>query len=317
MNLREAAERFLDHCRISKRLSAHTLRAYGVDLDEFQAFAGADRPADQIDREDLRRFARRLFDERGLKESSVKRRVAALKVMFRWLEREEVVALSPFHRLDMTIRLPRSLPRALGVEDIRRLLARAAMEAEVAGSDGGAGHSAVLMHFVVLCLFATGLRIGELAGIRLPDLDLDAATIVVRGKGNRERKVFLPNRTLLSALRSYLRYRAKALPTADALLVTGDGDPVATQQLRRALIRLAKRAAIDRHVTPHMLRHTAATQLIEAGVDIRFVQKLLGHASIATTQIYTQVSDSSLHETLRRADTLGRLSGEKRGGGRR
>jgi len=102
-------------------------------------------------------------------------------------------------------------------------------------------------------------------------------------------------------------------PEHDWLLVKSDGFPETAQGVRRALIALAERASIVRRVTPHMLRHTAATQLIEAGVDIRFVQKLLGHASIATTQIYTQVSDSSLKETLERANTVERMRGRSKG----
>jgi site-specific recombinase XerD len=299
-------DRFLDHCRIAKRLSENTMRAYQTDLADFLAHAGCDRGVNDVDREMLRAYARNLFDGKGLKEATVKRRMAALKVMFRWLERDEIIALSPFHRLDLTIRLPRRLPRALTVDDMRRLLAQAADEA--ADHDGIAPFSATLLHFVVVCLFATGLRIGELAGVMLTDMDLAEAAIIVRGKGNRERRVFLPGRLAGAVLGVYLVERAKVPSSSAALLVNRNGQAMTTQALRRALIALAKRAAITRRVTPHMLRHTAATQLIEAGVDIRFVQKLLGHASIATTQIYTQVSDTSLRSTLEQADTVGRMS---------
>lgn len=315
MYLRAATERFIDHCRISKRLSPHTLRAYETDLAEFAAFAGPERAVDAIDRETLRAFARRLFDERDLKETTVKRRMAALRVMFRWLERDEAIGLSPFHRLDMSIRLPRTLPRALSADEIRRLLRRA--ETEVSMSGGAARHGALMMRFAIICLFTTGLRVGELTGVRLSDLDVEAATILVRGKGNRERRVFLPSRDAVAALRQYLTLRARALPETSVLLVLENGTPATAQQIRRRLTRLAIRAGIERRVTPHMLRHTAATQLIEAGVDIRFVQKLLGHASIATTQIYTQVSDASLRAIMEKADTLGRLAGTGEGKQRR
>jgi integrase/recombinase XerD len=296
-------ERFLDHCRIAKRLSENTLRAYQTDMADFLGHVGSDKAVKEVNREALRAYARRLFDERGLKETTVKRKMAALKVMFRWLEQDEIIALSPFHRLNLTIRLPRRLPRALTVEDMRRLLARAAEEASRSAS-----FSAILLNFVVVCLFATGLRIGELASVKLTDIDLAEAAIIVRGKGNRERRVFLPGRLAGAILGGYLLARAKIPTSSEPLLVTTEGQPMTTQSLRRALIALAQRASITRRVTPHMLRHTAATQLIEAGVDIRFVQKLLGHASIATTQIYTQVSDTSLRSTLEQADTLGRVS---------
>lgn len=307
MRLEEAVECFVDHCRVAKRLSPHTLRAYETDLAEFCAFAGKERRVAAIDRETLRGFARRLFDDRALKETTVKRRMAALKVMFRWLERDEAIALSPFHRLDMTIKLPRTLPRALSGDEIGLLIRRAEHEADV--RHGQVPYRAQLMRFVVVCLFTTGLRVSELCGVHMADIDRQAAAILVRGKGNRERKVYLPSRHAATVLTDYLKARAASRPDSDKLLTSARGRPLTPQAIRRLIAELAARAGISRRVTPHMLRHTAATQLIEAGVDIRFVQKLLGHASIATTQIYTQVSDSSLKSTLARADTLGRVVG--------
>jgi len=288
-------------------LSPHTLRAYSFDLESFSCFVGSERSIETVSRETLRDFARMLFDEADLKETTVKRRMAALKAMFRWLEMDELIDISPFHRLDLTIRLPRRLPRALTVDEIRRLLVSAETEARLGG------HSAILLHSAVITLFATGLRVGELVAVRLGDIDSVEGTILVRGKGNRERKVYLPPGHALKTLNSYLRVRKKMQPEHDWLLVKSDGFPETAQGVRRALIALAERASIVRRVTPHMLRHTAATQLIEAGVDIRFVQKLLGHASIATTQIYTQVSDSSLKETLERANTVERMRGRSKG----
>ncbi len=301
-SLADVIERFIEHCRIAKRLSANTLRAYETDLADFLAHLGKDADVAGINRDGLRHYACTLFDAKGLKESTVKRRMAALKVMFRWLERDEVIPLSPFHRLDLSIRLPRRLPRALTVDEMRRLLHSAEREL-------GGGHDAILLHFVIVCLFVTGLRVGELTGVGLAEVDLAEGTILVRGKGNRERRVFLTGHETTVALTDYLALRAGITTTSDRFLLTGAGGAVTAQHLRRRLVSLAKRARIERRVTPHMLRHTAATQLIEAGVDIRFVQKLLGHASIATTQIYTQVSDSSLRDTMVRADTLARVKG--------
>lgn len=304
MSLALAVSRFLEHCRITKRLSSHTLRAYETDLAEFSAFAGSNTAINAIDRNLLRRFAGHLFDVRKLKEATVKRRMAAIKVMFRWLEVDEAVELSPFHRLDLTIRLPRRLPRALTVEEIRSLLRAAEREAK------GGGPSERMLHFVVVCLFSTGLRISELTAAKLSDVDTCEGSILVHGKGSRERKAYLPGKEAREALIRFVRVRERMAGKAkDQLLLTPGEQAVKPQHIRHRMAGLAKRAGIERRVTPHMLRHTAATQLIEAGVDIRFVQKLLGHASIATTQIYTQVSDSSLKTTLERANTLRRVGG--------
>jgi integrase/recombinase XerD len=304
--LSRAIDNFLDHCRISKRLSVNTLRAYETDLADFLSHVGKDTPVRSIDRDRLRDYARLLFDAKGLKESTVKRRMAALKVMFRWLERDEAIELSPFHRLDLSIRLPRRLPRALSADEMRRLL-------NAAERDLAYGHDEMVMHFAIICLFITGLRVGELTGAGLAEVDFQEASILVRGKGNRERRVFLTGGDAVGALNIYLAARDKVTTSSERLLVSAAGDDITPQFIRRKLAALGKRARIERRLTPHMLRHTAATQLIEAGVDIRFVQKLLGHASIATTQIYTQVSDSSLRDTMERAGTLARVRGRNGG----
>ncbi|MBF0327293.1 MAG: tyrosine-type recombinase/integrase [Alphaproteobacteria bacterium] len=301
-----AIQRFLDHCRVAKTLSPHTLRAYATDLAHAEARLGGAIAAASIGRDELRSYVGAMLRDEGLKEASVKRRVATVKQLFKWLEREEAIALNPFHRLDLCIRLPRRLPRALAVEDIRKLLDRTRHEAEIRDT-----HSAHIMRFVVVALFVTGLRVGELAGARMSDVHQAEGVILVRGKGNRERRVYLPGEGARAALQDYLRARATIATDSDHLLISSNGSPVTPPRIRHRLAALATRAGVDRHVTPHMLRHTAATQLIEAGVDIRFVQKLLGHASIATTQIYTQVSDTSLRSTLEQADTLGRIGGRR------
>ncbi len=305
VRLKDAIARFIVHCRVARGLSPHSLRAYTADLADFEAHVRLRRRRSPlvtaIDREALRRYAANLAD-RGLNPSTIRRRMATLKVLFRWLEREEAIGLTPFHRMDLAIRIPRRLPKALAAEDMRRLLARTDAEVRQPG-----GHDAVLMHFVVAALFATGLRVGELVGLRLEDVDRAQGAIHVRGKGNRERRVHLLGKSASVVLKRYLEIRERVGGKSTALLVDKSGIQSAAQTVRRRLVALAARAGVARRVTPHMLRHTAATQLIEAGVDISHVQKLLGHASIATTQIYTHVSDRSLREEILRADTLRRV----------
>lgn len=298
-NLSKAAEYFLDHCRIGRSLSANTLRAYSLDLARFVSFAEATTPLADIDRDTLRDYARSLVEESGLKMASVKRRIASLKAMFRWLEREEAIAVSPFHRLDLVIRLPRRLPRAISPDELRRLMAAIDKKER--------GFAAVTLRLAVVLMFTTGMRVGELATVRLSDIDQCEQVIQIRGKGDRERRVYLVGQEPRRLLDHYLRARRQMAPEFETLLVTGRGRPATTQWLRHHLRAAAEGAGLPRRVTPHMLRHTAATQLIEAGVDIRFVQKLLGHANIATTQIYTHVSDQSLREAVTRANVLGRL----------
>jgi integrase/recombinase XerD len=269
------------------------------------AFIGGTAKVSEIDRNAVRSYSSALLDARRLKEATVRRRLATLKVMSRWMEREEIVPLSVFHRLDVSIRIPRRLPRAIAVRDMQRLLSTA--EVERASGPPDVRYRALMMHFVIVTLFTTGLRIGELVAAGLGDVSADEGSIRVHGKGSRERQVYLPGKQAVGVLKSYLDARERLRAEVKHLLLGSDGRAVTSQVVRALLGRLGVRAGLGQRITPHMLRHTAATQLLEAGVDIRFVQRLLGHTSIATTQIYTEVRDEALRDRLVSADTLSRI----------
>lgn len=307
MNLQQASDEFLTQCRVVKNLSPHTLRAYATDLQEFIAFAGADLLVAGVDRPQLRAYLRHLFEVRRLKETSIKRRLACLKVMFRWLELDEVIPISPFHRLDARIKMPRRLPRCLSAEEARQLLAAPASRlgmtdnprpASIRRAAKAARINDLTALVAVEVLLCTGLRVGELAGVQVEDVDLTEGVITVTGKGNRQRRVFLPDATVVALVTAYLEARARFAPDHATCLINSRGRPATTQFLRKLVRRAGEDAALARRTTPHMLRHTTATQLLEAGVDIRFVQRLLGHQSISTTEGYTTVTDGSLKAVL-------------------
>lgn len=287
MKLSSICEQFIAFSKL-KQLSDHSLRAYRIDLQEFTKFAGGEILISDIDRHLLRRYLLYLVEQRKLKETSVKRRMACLKVMFRWLELDDAIAENPFHKLNVRIRLPHRLPRSL-TRDETEALRRAAKAAAASGDV-----DAVTAHTVIEVFLVTGVRVGELSAARLPDLDLADESLVINGKGNRQRRVFLPTRRLGALMPRYLTVRAATAPDHDVLFVTAVGNPIDPQSVRRLLRDVCDAADLRRRVTPHMLRHTAATQLLEAGVDIRFVQRLLGHQSISTTEIYTTVTDEAL-----------------------
>jgi site-specific recombinase XerD len=293
---------FLGHCRVAKGLSEHTLRAYSGDLADFMVHIGHAVPVSRIDRDQVRDYARSLLEARGLKATTLRRRIATLKALFHWMEIEELISTNIFRRLDFSIRLPRRLPRALAPDEIRSLLDVARREA--ASHAAGDQFRSQLIHFVVLILTVTGLRINELLAVRLDDVARADGGIRVRGKGNRERRVYVTGRTALDVLDRFLTARDARHALGEYLLIDSRGDAVSAQRIRRLLRSLGTRAGLTRRLTPHMLRHTAATQLLEAGVDIRFVQRLLGHSSIVTTQIYAEVRDASLRSVLEKADML-------------
>jgi integrase/recombinase XerD len=159
----------------------------------------------------------------------------------------------------------------------------------------------------VALMVATGVRVHEVVGFRHQDIDLSGRAIRLVGKGRRERQVFLTNDWITDLTESYLQARSKLDLPHSRLLFNLHYEPLTTAAMRSRLAKAARAAGITQHVTPHMLRHTAATQLIEAGVDIRYIQRLLGHASLSTTEIYTHVSDRALKRVVSEADVLGRL----------
>nr|WP_255542440.1 tyrosine-type recombinase/integrase [Azospirillum sp. INR13] len=230
--------------------------------------------------------------------------------MFRWLELDEVIEISPFHRLDARIRLPRRLPRNLTDDEVRRLRAAALAGAGITGritetkavrAARKADHDAFTALVAVEVLLATGLRVGELAGMRVEDVDLTGRVITIVGKGSRQRRVFLPDDAVTALVTAYQGVTGARRRDHDRFLMTGTGGPASTQHLRLLIRGIGEDAQLSRRVTPHMLRHTAATRLLENGVDIRFVQRLLGHQSISTTEIYTTVTDASLRAAVVKA----------------
>lgn len=296
---------YLDYCRVGKGLSDYSIKSYRCDYNDFLLFAGPEVLVDSLTKEKIIDYARFLLDVRKLKATSLKRRLASLKVLCRWLELEGHVALSPFHNLSLPIKLPKQLPRALHFNEIRALVRQSDQEQRMGVQEQTLPSD---FHLILLLLLLTGVRVGELVAIALDTVDPDRGAIKIHGKGSRERLVYITDPDVQDMLRSHCQKIrnnfARTGMTQRFLFADPYGAPLTTQDIRLALRALAVRAGLTRRITPHMLRHTAATQLLEAGVDIRFVQRLLGHAHIGTTQIYTAVSDEALRESLAKTQNL-------------
>lgn len=308
MTIKEVCRRFLDHCRYDRNLSERTLRAYTFDLADFARFQSKLKDIHDCDKHAIRSYLRHLQDKKSLKPASVKRKVACLKVMFRWLELDDIIPVSPFHKMDVTVRLPKRLPRSLSKEEIRKLF-----NSPSCSLNGFYGRNGKLVARPITSeefrrfslrvglelLFTTGARVGELTAIELGDIDFDEATIRIRGKGDRERLVFLVSDVITNLVIAYLTARRDYVhPATDALLVNSQGTPYSTQLFRQRLREAGERAHLPRRIVPHMLRHSCATHLLEAGLDLRYVQALLGHQSISTTEIYTKVTNEILKQKV-------------------
>jgi integrase/recombinase XerC len=291
----EALEGFLS--RLTARDSSeHTRRAYRTAISQYLDWLGEQR----TDWRDPPRTAVRGYlaelSERGLSKRSVSSRIAALRSFYRHARREGLVAADPWSAA-ITPRLPRRLPQVLAVNDVERLID----EADTA-SDRRALSLRDTAH--VETAYAAGLRISELAAARLADLDLARGELRVLGKGRKERATLLgaPAR---EALANYLNIGRPALLNGasdpEVVFLNSRGGPLGVRGLRYRLHRLMQRAGAPTGASPHTLRHSFASHLLDGGADLRVVQELLGHESLGTTQIYTHVSVARLRSAYREA----------------
>jgi integrase/recombinase XerD len=283
-------------------VSDRTVRAYAADVRSFARFLAYDlqnqaTPATPQHHELPDRFVEWLRSHPKNSPATIRRKLVSLKVYCRWRMQLGHLEQSPFEQTTIIVRLPKRLPRALSRVDALQL----------AGGIPAQGHRPDETRIALRLLLATGLRISEMCSINVTDVATDCSAICINGKGERERVVFVTNPALQREIAQLAARRlAHAGPSAP-LFLNRRSSRLTPQAFRLRLHRIAADIGLPTRVTPHRLRHTAATLLLEEGVDIRFVQKLLGHASIATTEIYTKVADASLKAALTRADPLRHL----------
>lgn len=284
---------FIAHCRHAKSLSPHTVRAYTQDLADFTSFATQERSIKTVSDSDVERYLQSL-NRRGLSPATIKRRLGCLKVFFQWLASTKAISGSPLEQFKLTIKQVRRLPRAISRKELRELVR--------AASSSPALTARAATDLSILLMATTGIRVAELVALKLDDINTLDGQVRVHGKGSRERTVFVTNTDLLRKLRAHANSRLKVSSVDGHLFVNQRGNPLTTAAFRAHVRRTCDASKVKRHVTPHMLRHTAATLLLEEGVDIRIVQRLLGHQSISTTEVYTHVADLTLRRALARAD---------------
>jgi site-specific recombinase XerD len=277
------------------------VQAYAADLRDFRKWLKADVAIGDVSLALLKEYLEDMVGSRKLTVATVRRRFACLRAFFR-RACEKQDCPDPFANWRPLLPRRRRLPRTLSRGEAAYLLSSRNMDIE--RGDGGKQAFRTIVQLMV----ATGMRVGELCKLKLDDLSPDCTVVRIHGKGARDRVGYITDPKLQMDLHRIIEHRRHSKTGASALFVNRYGAHIRPQSVRSKLRRLAKEAGLNRRVTPHMLRHTAATLLIETGVDIRFVQRLLGHSSIATTEIYTHVSDEALRVTLERANVLGMLA---------
>jgi site-specific recombinase XerD len=312
MEIDQAHRRYIRWLLATRDLSPHTIRAYDADLASFQRYLGSGFLAAEIDQENVLSFIERQ-KAAELSPASLKRRASALRGFCSWLLSQGLLVADPWNGASLALGRPRRLPRTLPTHELDRLmefLARAAGVNAGCPPDSRAveerPHEATTLLAVAL-MVATGIRVNESVTIKCHDIDLPGRALRLVGKGRRERQVFLTNDWIAGLTTAYIEARSSLGLDHPLLLFNLRYAPLTPPAMRSRLAKAARAAGLETHVTPHMLRHTAATQLIEAGVDIRYIQRLLGHASLSTTEIYTHVSDGALRRVVSDADVLGRF----------
>ncbi len=299
---------FVNSRRDERSLGHHTLRAYAQDLRTFARFSRAHQLTDPLSRDDVLAYHRHLRDELGAKPATIERRLVTLKSYFAWRAERNNALPSPFADVRITVKLPRRLPRPIDRDTLRAVL-QAHDCATDPLSTPGTNHTVpdaqnAVTILIIKLLIVTGLRISELTNLKVRDVSPDGGEILVQGKGSKERIVFVPNRELQEELQRFCQIRSKDGSIASPLFLNMAGRRLRAATFRKRLRALSKRLSIEPHLTPHRFRHSAATLLIEEGIDIRMVQALLGHANLKTTEIYVRVSNHALRRALERADIL-------------
>lgn len=293
-NLQTHIQNYLQYGHTHKRLDEKTLRAYQIDLKQF---------SQQITLHDITKInADTLEQYIGLlhshyKPKTTKRKIATLKAFFHYLEYKEIIKQSPFAKIRIHFRQPVILPKTIPLHVIETILSTAYQHHKYAKTNYQK-KNALRDAAVIELLFATGIRISELCSLKNHDINLYDGIILIRGKGDKERQLHIGNHDVLLTLKEYKNEFQIENTNCDYFFITQSGQPLSDQSIRRMINKYCSMASIDMHITPHMFRHTFATSLLEADVDIRYIQEMLGHSSINITEIYTHVTISKKKDIL-------------------
>ncbi|MBR4982843.1 MAG: tyrosine-type recombinase/integrase [Lachnospiraceae bacterium] len=286
---------YLEYCKFRKRLDTKTLKAYTIDLKQYTDFCISLLSTDSLSRNTIDQFITTLHKQ--YKPKTVKRKIATLKAFFHYLEYIDILSVNPFSKLDTRFREPKLLPRTIPAHIIQNFLNTLYFQKERATTEYQR-KCCIRDIAVIELLFATGMRISELCTLQPGNIDFTNNTILIYGKGSKERILQIGNPDVLDALSLYRKTFHKDIKICGYFFVNRLQHRLSDQSVRYMINHYANLAGIEQHITPHMFRHSFATLLLEQNVDIRYIQKILGHSSINTTEIYTHVSNVKQKDIL-------------------
>lgn len=282
--LKSYISEYIEYCEYRKRLDSKTLKAYKIDLKQFEIFC--------TDLSDC--FAKNVVDDfitnlhKQYMPKTVKRKIASLKAFFHHMEYKELLNENPFTKLEIRFREAKLLPKTIPFHSIQTFLSTLYAQKELAESEYQL-RCCIRDIAVIELLFATGMRISELCSLKPSDIDFESSNILIYGKGAKERIIQLGNQEVIAALVLYQETFKKDIEVCGYFFVNRLQHKLSEQSVRFMINHYAELAGISQHITPHMFRHSFATLLLEQDVDIRYIQRMLGHSSISTTEIYTHV----------------------------
>lgn len=283
-------DEFMNYCRYHKKLSDKTIRAYKIDLSQYGVFSN------ELSKQALWDYIEYL--NKKYKPKTAKRKLATLKAFIHFLLLQDLIDFNPFDKLETTIKEPLLLPKTIPLGVIAKLISFSYQQIVFAKSDYQI-RSAVRNTAILELLFATGARVAEICTLRSDNVDLLGNSVKFYGKGSKERIIPIENFAVLSILRKYHSLFEKEIPDSGYFFVNKLGRRMTEQSVRNMINFYCKQCRVDMHITPHMFRHSFATLLLEEDVDIRYIQRMLGHSSITTTQIYTHVTSAKQKEILK------------------
>ncbi len=299
MKINLLIEDFLFHCKYEKNLTENTIRAYESDFQQFKEFKNFfELDISQVNKVLLKEYIKYLYTF-DLKPKSIKRKVAVIKVFFNYLEFEEMIDVNPFRKIRVSIKEDKSLPKTIDMKNIRKLLKCVYNIKNSISNKRSFAYKTIIRDIAVLeLLFSTGLRVSEISNLKIDDIDLSTGYIKVIGKGNKERVIHVCEQESKIIIKEYSSLFMNKILEKKFFFINRLGKRFTEQSISLMIKKYQKKANIKQHLTPHMFRHSFATMLLEEGVDIRYIQGMLGHSSIATTQIYTHINNKQQKRIL-------------------
>lgn len=291
--LNDYVAEYIEYCKYRKRLDQKTLKAYRIDLKQYADYL--QNISEFYFKDNLDKYITYLHKQ--YKPKTVKRKIASLKAFFHYMEYKEILSENPFTKLDIRFREAKLLPKTIPFHSLQTFLSTLYQQKAQATSTYQL-RCCIRDIAVIELLFATGMRISELCSLRPSDMDFVSNNILIYGKGAKERILQIGNSEVLSALSLYHETFKSDIDACGYFFVNRLQKKLSDQSVRYMITRYAKLAGIEQHLTPHMFRHSFATLLLEQDVDIRYIQRMLGHSSISTTEIYTHVSNVKQKDIL-------------------